>query len=374
MATGDAAQRTKSELSMTEKGDTQRGFRLLVMTASLVIVIIGIHSAQSVLSSFPVAIFLAMLGTPPVLWLERHRMPPVVAVMSVMTGMFFILLIVGTIVGVSIDNFYTKLPFYQARLQEQLAVFQSYLETKDILGMDKLLPGLVSPGAMMSLTSGLLKQLGSAVSDTILILLTVTFILFEASSFPSKLRAMLGQPLHVFPQFTRFVSDMERYMVIKTLISLATGILISLWLYLIGVDSPILWGFPAFLLNYVPNIGSTVAAMPAVLLAFIQMGMGGALLATAGYMIINIILHIVIETSLLGRKLGLSSLIVFLSLVLWGGLLGPVGLVLCIPLTMTLKFACQNYKSTRWVAILLGPKGPTEGTPLVAKTGTDLES
>jgi predicted PurR-regulated permease PerM len=156
-------------------------------------------------------------------------------------------------------------------------------------------------------------------------------------------------------------------MVIKTLISLATGLLIGIWLTVLGVDFPILWGFLAFLLNFVPSIGSSVAAIPAVLLAFIQLGMGRALMAAAGYMAVNFILDNIIETKLMGKKLGLSTLVVFLSLIFWGSLLGPVGMVLCIPLTMTLKFACQNYKDTQWIAVLLGPEAAAESDPPVQK-------
>jgi predicted PurR-regulated permease PerM len=188
----------------------------------------------------------------------------------------------------------------------------------------------------------------------------VIFILLEASSFPIKLRAVLGNPNQDFSQFTRFVGDIERYIVIKTLISLATGILIGIWLFILGVDFPILWGFLAFLLNFVPNVGSTVAAIPAVLLALIQLGIGSAVLATAGYMAVNFILDNVIETKLMGQKLGLSTLVVFLSLIFWGSILGPVGMVLCIPLTMTLKFACENNKGTQWIAVLLGSEKSTE--------------
>jgi len=356
---------------MTEHSNSQRGFRILLVAAALVIIIAGIHQAQSVLVSFLIAVFLALLGTPPVLWLERKGIPSLIAVLLVMTGMVAILLIVGAMVGVTINNFYSKLPLYQTRLQEQLSIFQSFLEAKGILGMDKVLLGFINPGAVMSWTARLLAELGAAFSNMILILLTVAFILFEVSSFPVKLRAVLGDPQQVFPQFTRFISDIERYMVIKTLISLATGILIGVWLFILGVDFPILWGFLAFLLNYVPNVGSTIAAIPAVLLAYLQLGAGSAALVTAGYMAVNFILDNVIETSLVGRRLGLSTLVVFLSLIFWGSLLGPVGMVLCIPLTMTLKFACQNTKSTRWIAILLGPKLPAESVASMSKKGID---
>jgi len=325
-----------------------------------VIIIGGINQAQSVLVSFLVAVFLAVIGTPPVLWLERKRIPSVVAVLLVVAGMVAILLIIGAVVGASLNSFYAELPVYQARLQEQVSIFQAFLATKGIRAMDKILLGYVNPGAVMSLTAHMLAELGLALSNMVLILLTVAFILFEASSFPIKLRAVLGHSQQTFPQFTRFVGDIERYMVIKTLISLATGLLIGIWLFILGVDFPVLWGFLAFLLNYVPKVGSMVAAVPAVLLALIQLGMGHAALAAAGYMAVNFILDNVIGARLMGRRLGLSTLVVFLSLIVWGSLLGPIGMVLCIPLTMTLKFACENSEDTRWIAMLLGREPSTE--------------
>jgi len=239
---------------------------------------------------------------------------------------------------------------------------------------DKMLLEYINPSAVMRLTVGMLGGLGSALSNIILILLTVTFILLEASSFPVKLRAVLGDPQQAFPQFTRFVDDIKRYMIIKTGISLTAGILIGIWLSILGVDSPVLWGFLAFLLHYVPNIGSIIAAIPAVILTLVQFGIGRAALTAAGYLAVGFMLGNVVEPMLMGRRLGLSTLVVFLSLIFWGSLLGLIGVVLCIPFTMTLKFACENNKSTRWIAVLLGPESPAESIPPVSKKGPDLET
>lgn len=139
----------------------------------------------------------------------------------------------------------------------------------------------------------------------------------------------------------------------KTIINIAAGILIGLWMYILGVDFPILWGFLAFLLHYIPNIGAIVAAIPPALLALIQIGPGSALLVIAGNLLIGFIIGNVIEPRLMGRKFGLSTLIVFLLLIFWGSLLGLIGAILSIPLTMTLKFFFESYDSTRWIAILL---------------------
>jgi AI-2 transport protein TqsA len=355
---------------MTDQTIPDRGTLLLVIPAALVIIIYGINQAQSVVALFLVSVFLALLGTPPVLWVERKRVPSFLAVMLVIAVMMILLLIIGGVVGASLSTFSDALPFYQQRLQEQVLALKPMLASKQIVVADKTLLESLNAGPVMDLAVGLLAGLGKALSNIVLILLTVIFILLEASSFPIKLRAVLGNPHQAFPQFTRFVGDLERYMVIKTLMSLATGILVGLWLSILGVDFPILWGFLAFLLNYIPNVGSTVAAIPAILLALIQFGIGTAAIAAAGYFAINFILDDLIETRLMGRRLGLSTLVVFLSLIFWGSVLGPVGTILCVPLTMTLKFAAENNKSTRWIVVLLGSEKPTESIPAASKEGT----
>jgi predicted PurR-regulated permease PerM len=133
------------------------------------------------------------------------------------------------------------------------------------------------------------------------------------------------------------------------------------------VDFPILWGFLAFLLHYVPSIGSIVAAVPAVLLALVQLGGGSAALTAAGYLVIGMILGNVVEPKIMGRRLGMSTLVVFLSLIFWGSLLGLVGALLCVPLTMTVKLACESSENTHWIAVLLGPEISSEGIPTATK-------
>jgi predicted PurR-regulated permease PerM len=188
-----------------------------------------------------------------------------------------------------------------------------------------------------------------------LILLTVVFILLEASSFPAKLRASAGDPEATMKGFGKFIGTVQKYMAIKTWISLATGGTIAIWLSVIGVDYPLLWGLLAFLFNYVPNIGSIIAAVPAVLLAFVQLGGGHAAFTALGFLVANIVMGNVVEPRVMGKGLGLSTLVVFLSLVFWGWVLGLVGMLLAVPLTMTVKIALESNEETRHIAVLLGP-------------------
>ena len=339
---------------MAEQFNLSRGMRILISVAALVIIIAGVNLAQSVVVLFLLSFFLALLGTPPVLWLKEKNIPSVFAVLIVMAGMIIIIILISAQIGSSFSNFLDELPLLQSRIREQVLELSAYLRSKGFSGTQKLLLDYVKLEELLKLTANLLSGLSSVLSDLVLILLTVTFILLEVSSFPKKLRAVLGDPKQVFPQFTKFINDMKRYMVIKTIINLAAGILIGVWMYILGVQFPVLWGFLAFLLHYIPNIGAVIAAIPAALLAFVQFGIGGALLVIAGNILVGFVIGNVIEPRLMGRKFGLSTLVVFLSLIFWGSLLGFIGAILSIPLTMTLKFAFESNERTRWIAVLLG--------------------
>ncbi len=341
---------------MTARLVPHRVSQIAIFAGAAVVIALGIHMAQSVVSLLIMSLFAALIGTPPVRWLVRHRIPFTVAVAVVMFGLIGLLAMVGGVVAGSLSAFSEVLPFYQKRIQEQIIELRPWLAEKNIILSDSFLAQYFNPGVIMGAAVDAVKGLITAMSNVVLILVLVLFMLLESSRFPSKFRAAFDTPRMDFSVFTRFVDTVEQYLLIKTFISALTGILIFLWLSLIGVDSPVLWGFLAFLLNYVPNIGSSVAAVPAVLLAYIQLGVESALFAMAGYMTVNFILDNVIETKIMGSRLGLSDLVVFSSLILWGSLLGPMGMVLCIPLTMTLKFGCGLRKDLKWIALLLGPE------------------
>ncbi len=339
---------------MNEQNNSSRGIRILIGAAAVVIIIAGLNLAQSVVVLFLISIFLSLLGAPAVLWLKERHVPSGLAVLIVMACMIIILVLIGAQIGISVNNFSDELPLLESLIRQKATELSLLLQSKGIVDTKNFSLEYINPEAVMKLTAQLLTGLSSVLSDLVLILLTVTFILLEVSSFPKKLRKILGDPDQVFPRFTKFVIDMKRYMVLKTLINLAAGILIAVWMYILGVQFPVLWGFLAFLLHYIPNIGAIIAVIPPAILAFVQLGIGSSLLVIGGNILIGFIIGNVIEPRLLGRRLGLSTLVVFLSMIFWGSLLGLIGAILCIPLTMTLKFAFESNERTRWIAVLLG--------------------
>lgn len=346
---------------------TDKPIRILLMGAALVIIIAGLRLAQAILVPFLMAIFIAIITGPLLTRLKRRRIPTAAALLLIMAGVVGVTIVTGMLLGGAISDFTDTLPFYQAKLQDETANLSALLQGYGIKTEDQHLLKYSDPAVAMGLAGKLLTGLGGLLSNTFLILLTVVFILLEASTFREKLRAALGQSDDTYQELQNFLGSINRYMVIKTWISVATGVLTAAWLGLLGVDFPILLGFLAFLFNYVPNIGAFIAAVPAVLLALIGLGSTAALLVAGGLVAIHIVIGNILEPRYLGKGLGLSTLVVFLSLVFWGWVLGPVGMLLSVPLTMTIKIALACHPQTAWLDILLGeqleepaPAGPTD--------------
>ena len=329
--------------------------KTLIVFATLIVIVAGLKAAEDLVVPFLLAAFIATIAATPVFWLEKHRVPVGISIFSVMVTMIIVLIGIGAVVAQSVGEFTDRLPFYRDNLTAQVNGVIAWLAQFGIEISSEVISTYFDPGTALVLAGNTLRGFGAVLGNGFLILLTVIFILAEASSFPRKLRDVLKNPERDLPYFSRFAENVNRYIAIKTTVSVFTGLVIGVYLAILDVDFPVLWGLLAFLLNYVPTIGSIIAAVPAVLLALVQLGTGSALLTAAGYVVVNIVMGNAVEPRFMGKGLGLSTLVVFLSLVVWGWMLGPVGMLLSVPLTMTAKIALEANPSTVWLAHLLGP-------------------
>lgn len=342
--------------------------------AACIVIIAGMKAATVILVPFLLSAFIAIISAAPMFWLQRKGIPTTLAMLMVVVTILGIVTLVGTLVGQSINDFSQDLPLYQAKIKSQTTALLAYLGKLGVDPQSLALTKVFDPGAAMKLAAVVLNGLGNVLTNGFLILMTVIFILLEAASFPVKLQAIKGAPDASLSRWEHFVAHVKQYMAIKTGVSLATGIIIAVWLAILGIDYPLLWGLLAFALNYVPNIGSIIAAVPALLLALVQVGVGKTLAAAGGYVAVNLIMGNVIEPRFMGRGLGLSTLVVFLSLLFWGWVLGPVGMLLSVPLTITAKIALDSRQETRWLAILLGPEKAAQGETSMEDTTGDSTS
>ena len=342
---------------MNEVTGRSKAASMLLTAAAFVVVVAGMRAAESIVVPFLLSVFIAIICAPSLFWLERKGLPRWLAMLLVIGAIIAVGIGVTALVGTSIREFSRDLPEYRARINAQVVPVVEWLRAKGMSIPTGEYMSYFEPGAAVQLVADLLNGFGRVLGNTFLIFLTVVFILFETSSFPRKFQAVADDPDHALDRFAVFRENVKRYLVIKTAASLGTGAVIGLWLAVLGVDYPVLWGLLAFLLNYVPNIGSIIAAVPAVLFATVQLGPGAALWSAAGYLVVNVVVGSIIEPRFMGRGLGLSALVVFLSLVFWGWVLGPVGMFLSVPLTMMIKIALDSRPDTHWIAVLLGPEG-----------------
>lgn len=333
----------------------------LISAAAVIVIVFGMQAAKVLLVPFLLAVFFALIAVRPMLWLQAKKVPSILAAFLIVIIMMLILAVVGAIVGSSIGEFTAALPSYQERLD---AIVQGALQfLARISGNERSfsdLGELIDPGWAMGMAASILTALQDVLKNVFLILFTMVFMLLEVSSAATKAQAAFGVSADSFQRPRTFLTNLGRYLGIKTVVSIATGLTAGLVTWWIGLDFPLLWAMLAFLFNYVPTIGSIIAAVPAVLLALVQLGPGDALTTALGFLGINMLFGNMLEPRLMGRGVGISPLIIFVGLVLWGWIFGPVGMLLSVPLTMTVKMALESNERTRWAAILIGSEQDAE--------------
>ncbi len=331
--------------------------KVFVTIAAIFIIFAGIKAATNIVVPFLLSIFIAIICNPLVSKASEFKIPKAISVILVISIFVTIALSLAGLVGKSLNELSQLIPQYRLQLREQFTWITVFLSRYNIQISSVILLEYFDPAVAMSMAANMLSGFGSVMANLFLIILTVVFMLFEASSFPLKLHFALDDPEMRLKQIERFLESMNHYIAIKTIVSLVTGIIVSTMLWAFGLDSYLLWGVFAFLFNYIPNIGSIIAAVPAVTLAALQLGIGEAGFIGLGYLAINMIMGNMIEPRFLGKGLGLSTLVVFLSLIFWGWLLGTVGMLLSVPLTMILKVGFEHSPEGRWLAILLSDEG-----------------
>lgn len=333
--------------------------RALIVSAALVIVVAGMKYAAPLLVPFLLSVFIAVISFPLMSWLQQKGLVKSLSLAIVISVVIMMAVGLTILIGSSITDFSQALPEYQQKISSEWADGLRWLNEHGIAVAGSL-GEVVDPSAAVALVSSILKGFGSVLTNAFLIILTVIFLLIETAGFTQKFLTIskAGSNSSQIDEKTFsqvFVVKLRNYMSMKTIISMVTGIIIALAMWLIGVDYPVLWGVLAFMLNFVPNIGSIIAAVPAILLTVVQLGFPSALLVAAVYVAVNVIIGSVVEPKYMGKGLGLSTLVVFVSLVFWGWVLGPVGMLLSVPLTITVKLGLDSNPETQWLGHLLGP-------------------
>ena len=329
--------------------------RVFIIGACLVVIFAGIKVSASLVVPFLLAVFLAILLAPPFLNMKRKGMPGAVALIVMVLGLGVLGVLTVTIFKTSLDQFAAGLPIYEANLATQLNAVWQWLETKGIDAPNEFVSDYLNPQFAITYAGRIAKALSDMLGQALLIFIIVAFMLMETSGLHRKLHAIPGVSEANLEALEKNFQDVRRYVSLKSVMSILTGTLVALWLWILGIDNALFMGLLAFFLNFVPTIGSFLAAVPGVLLGLILLGPSMAAVTAIGYIVINVGVSNVIEPRFIGQSLGLSPLVIVVSLIFWGWLLGPVGMLLSVPLTMAVKVGLEAGGATKPIAVLLGP-------------------
>ena len=337
---------------------------LLFRLAALVVIVAGLRAAGPIIIPMLLAGFLAVLSYPLLAALLRRGVRPGLALAATVVAAAAVLTVFVLIINGAVSGFLTAAPTYQELLITQA---QGWLETareRVTVLPDWLSPETFDPSPLLDLAGGVVggivggtvRGVASFISLMFLTLVVMVFMLAETLGLSGKLREAFGDRADLLRHVDSITQSTQRYVAVKTFVSALVGLSVGILTALLGIEFPVVWAVVAFFLHYIPTFGAFVAAVPTVLVALAQHGWGLASLVAAGYLVIGSVLGNILEPALLGRRVGLSPLAVLLSIVFWGWVWGPIGMILSVPVTVILKITFEHSEQLKWLATLLGPR------------------
>ena len=325
-----------------------------------IIVIAGLKIGAPIINPILMAVFFSIIIFHPISWLKKKGVNGVLSILIVVLGLALVLFAVGGAVTRSIIQFSQNMPYYKNELHE---ITRTTISTLNGYGLDisqDTVTDNFNAGSAFGYASKFVTGVGGVLGQITLLVLVAAFILGETNSFPIKLKAVLKDPDVSLVNITLISKNIRYYLGVKTLTGLIGGTAVAIVLFIMHVEYAIIWGILVLLMRYIPNIGSVIAAIPIMLFVLIQDGLSGVLYIGIAYGFINFVLGQIIEPKFLAKGMNLSTLAVFLSLVFWGWILGDIGMLLAVPITMAMKISLETRENSRWMAIMLGSEKSAE--------------
>jgi predicted PurR-regulated permease PerM len=334
---------------------------VVVFLGILVFLALGfvLHLLKAILLPFVVAVFLSQIFMPAMVALRRYRVPTGVAILLMLIAVSAVLFAFSWVIVSSFQSFRESLPRYETRL--------GGLIEGAIARLVSTIPMLREPVErfqwqeaveVSSLTGMLAAGAGSFLlffNEMFLVALYLVFLLAGNESFPAKLqRALAHRAERVGGVLENIEAQVRKYLVTKTFVNMINGMLVTLLLAMFGVDFAPLWGFLTFIAHYIPHVGAILSVGLPTIFIFLQFdSIGWALLISALNLALQFGIGNVIEPRIVGHSLDLSPVLVLLSLIFWGWLWGPWGMILAVPITSTIKIVCENIEDLRPLSVLM---------------------
>lgn len=342
---------------------------VILAGAGIFIIILGMKMSAPILNQFLLALIIGITVMPVAGWLKQRGAPEWLALS--ITIVLVILGIVGLIalIGLSIGNLIAALPEYQDNLQNLINALQTSLADIGLgQGQSQYSLRQIDTARLIGFISSFLGGILGSLSNLVIVLMVLFFFLLGTPLLSSKLKGDFPADNPTVKRFLGLAQDLRQYVAITTWINFLVGLVNTIFLFIMGVDFAILWGLLSFITGYIPNVGFWIAMIPPFLLALLQYGAVKALIVFVGYVLINGVVQNFLQPKMMGAGLNLSAFIVVVSLFFWGWVLGPMGALLAVPLTMIVKDVFLDaYDETRSLSDLISADAPKQKPPLKAR-------
>ncbi len=342
-----------------------RGVIVMLGLAGAVIVVAGLQSIASILAPAFLALMLTVTASPLGTWLRRKGAPGWAATLALMATVYLVLFGLGAALVVSAGRLLQLLPTYQAQFED---LANDVSTTLSSWGIDSKsisdLTSQIQPGSVAAIVEAVLGGALGLLSNAFFLLAVLLFMCLDAGNYPARLGRVAEQRPEVVYALRTFAQGTRRYLLVATIFGLIVAVIDALGLWALGVPLPLLWGLLSFITNYIPNIGFIIGLVPPALLGLLDGGPTKMLEVIALYCVVNFVIQSVIQPKVVGDAVGLSATMSFLSLVVWAWILGPLGALLAIPLSLLTKGLLVDIDpATRWVDALISASGKPADLP-----------
>lgn len=328
---------------------------IIVVLASLGVFLLTLQAARQIVSPVILALVLAVSVTPIINWFMRKGLPGGLAFVLALVIIYAIMLGFIGLISFAIIDFTTTFQIYEAKAEQVLLNANKFFTTFGI-DIDDLISGerIIAPDQALTLAAEFAGELVAGLSNWGLILVTAAIFLMEATKMPHKLQNIVEESGPEVQRIIQINHDIRYFMSLSTGLGLVAAILDVILLLVLGVDFPLLWGVFAFLMGFIPNIGIFLALIPPAFMAYIQFGLPQMVGVVVGFLLINQLINRSIKTRYIRRRLNLSGSILFLSLILWSWVFGPIGAIVAVPIALLVQAILSSRKETSWLAYLMG--------------------
>jgi len=334
--------------------------QLLFFFMSFAILMVIAKWASALMVPLLISIMIALLLQPLMKRFEEWGVPRPLSLTFVILSILLLLILFGIFVISEINDFAAHSAEFKVRLKQIIDQFFTVLHHLGIPHREGELERIFKPEGLLNFFKETLLRLGNQFSNILLILFSSAFLIMESVNLRSKLHRILAHRPERLKAVEEVSGKIHTYFTIMAKVSLITGLAALILLWTLDVNYALLWATLTFFLNFIPVIGSIIAAVPPVVLALVEHSWSTALWVALGYLLINNIVGNILQPAMMGRGLGLSAFTVFWSMIFWGWFFGPTGMILSVPLTMGIQFLLLQYEETRWLGFLLGDSDEKE--------------